>query len=121
MPNSKVECTISVLPVRDLERSIQFYTDTLGFKLDWRGEVTASVTRDGHPIMLSQGITSEPPGWVWIGLRDDLLFDSYRTKGVEVAQNPMNHTWAYEMKFKDIDGNILWLGTETRKELPLDD
>jgi hypothetical protein len=29
--------------------------------------------------------------------------------------------WAYEMKFEDIDGNVLWLGSEPRKEIPFQD
>ncbi len=54
----QIECTIPVLPVSDLARSIQFYTETLGFKLDWGGEkngsLICSVSRDGCAIMLSQ-------------------------------------------------------------------
>jgi catechol 2,3-dioxygenase-like lactoylglutathione lyase family enzyme len=44
-----VECTIPVLPVSDLQRSVQFYTETLGFVLDWGGDQGAticSVSRD---------------------------------------------------------------------------
>ena len=121
MMERKVECTIPVLPVKNVETSIQFYVGTLGFKVDWKGSVTASVSIDGNPIMLSQTAKSGSPTWVWIGLRDDTLFSEYRRKGVKVFQEPMNHKWAYEMKFNDVDGNVLWLGTETRKDIPLDD
>ena len=123
-PERQVECTIPVLPVRDLKRSIQFYTETLGFKLDWGGEdgsTTCSVSKDGCCIMLAQWMTEVGPGvWVWIGVEDD-LFDLYRSRGVKVRQEPRNYSWAYEMKFEDIDGNVLWLGTEPRKDMPLED
>jgi catechol 2,3-dioxygenase-like lactoylglutathione lyase family enzyme len=36
-PGRQVECTIPVLPVRELARSVRFYTEMLGFKLDWGG------------------------------------------------------------------------------------
>jgi predicted lactoylglutathione lyase len=42
-------------------------------------------------------------------------------RGVEVLQPPKNYSWAYEMKFRDIDGNVLWLGTESKKDIPVDD
>lgn len=96
-PERQVECTIPVLPVRDLNCSIRFYTETLGFKLDWgggEGSCICSVSMDGHCIMLSQ---SGGPGsgvWVWIGLEDDSLFAQYRSRGVKVRQEPQNHSAA---------------------------
>ena len=120
-PQRQVECTIPVLPVRDLARSIRFYTETLGFQLDWggnEGSIICSVSKDGCCLMLFQDAKSSPGVWVWIGLKADSLFHSYKSKGVKVRQEPQNHPWAYEMKFEDIDGNVLWLGTEPRKDLP---
>jgi len=117
----QVECTIPVLPVRNLSRSIRFYTETLEFKLDWRGgegSIICSVSKDACSIMLSQDAKPSPGVWVWIGLEDDSLFHLYKSRGVKVRQEPQNYPWAYEMKFEDIDGNVLWLGTEPRKDIP---
>jgi predicted lactoylglutathione lyase len=123
MPD-KVECTIPVLPVADLAASVDFYTNSLGFQLDW-GDVqygtVCSVSRDGRPIMLMKHSKPVSPVWTWIGLADESLFDEYRTNGAKVFQEPRNFTWAYEMKFEDIDGNVLWLGTEPRKNEPYAD
>lgn len=121
----QVECICPVLPVSDLQRSIRFYTQTLGFKLDWgHGEqdTVCGVSRDGCSLMLSQAISGETArSWVWIGVEDDTLFHDYRRKGVKVRQEPRNMPWAYEMKFEDPDGNVLWLGTGPRQDLPLAD
>ena len=117
----KLECTIPVLPVRDLARSRRYYVEALGFTLDWgEGDEAriCSVSRDGHAIMLSALAPFEAPGCVWIGLEDASLFDDWRQRGVPVRQEPMNWSWAYEMKFADPDGNVLWLGTAPREELP---
>lgn len=119
--NRHVECITPVLPVTDLRRSVRFYTEVLGFKLDWSGEVVGGVSRDGNAIMLSQVLPETMRNWVWIGIEDATLFDEWRRRGLKVRQEPQNHAWAYEMKFEDIDGNVLWLGTETRKDLPLID
>ena len=122
MKDSKhqVECTVPVLQVRNLPRSVAFYTDTLGFTIDWMGEqkLAGSVSRDGCSIMLLQTNQWTGPSWVWIGLHDDSLFELFRTQGAKVHQEPRNERWAYEMKFEDIDGNILWLGTETKQNIP---
>ena len=120
-PQRQVECTIPVLTVRDLAKSIRFYTETLGFNLDWGGGANSaicSVSRDGCSIMLSQNKAKASAVWVWIGLEDASLFNEFTSKGVKVFQKPQNHPWAYEMKFEDIDGNVLCLGTEPRKDLP---
>ena len=115
---TKVENTIPVLPVKDLSESIRFYTEVLGFKLDFSTAKVASVSRDGCGIMLDALRDQAGASWVWIGVRDAAVFDDYRQKGVKVFQEPRNHPWAYEMKFEDMDGNVLWLGTESRSDLP---
>lgn len=116
-----IECIIPVLSVRDLAKSLIFYTDVLGFKSDWggsEGDTICSVSRDGRSIMLSQRDRVESPGWVWFGLEDDSLFGEWQAKGVRIHQEPQNHPWAYEMKFEDLDGNVLWLGTEPKAGQP---
>jgi catechol 2,3-dioxygenase-like lactoylglutathione lyase family enzyme len=116
-----VECIIPVLRVSDLNRTLEFYTQTLGFAEDSRTDGMASVSRDGCSIMLSAIEPIGAVGWVWIGLEDDALFETWRSRGVRVIQEPKNYSWAWEMKFSDPDGNVLWLGTETRGDLPLED
>ena len=71
--------------------------------------------------MLRESAGNVAPAWVWIGLEDDSLFWELKERGVEVLQPPKNYSWAYEMKFRDIDGNVLWLGTEPKRGIPFDD
>lgn len=122
-PTRQVECTIPVLHVQDLRRSIQFYTATLGFVIDWGADEDAticSVSRDGCSIMLSEDGRGSSGSWVWIGLENESFFDCVRQHGVKVVQEPKNQPWAYEMKIEDLDGNVLWLGTEPRKGEPFE-
>lgn len=119
-----VECTIPVLPVTNLIKSRAYYLETLGFSLDWGDRddsLICSVSRDDSPVMLAQGLAGRPPQWVWIGVEDERLFAEWKKAGVKVKQEPMNWSWAYEMKFEDPDRNVLWVGTESRKDLPLVD
>ena len=40
------------------------------------------------------------------------MFKEYMEQGVSVLSPPERKPWAYEMFIKDLDGNILWLGTD---------
>jgi predicted lactoylglutathione lyase len=121
IPKPKIERIIPVLHVEDLERSVRFYTETLGFAIDWganEGDTICSVSRDGCCIMPSEGDRGNWGTWVWIGLEDESLFDLLKNQEIRILQEPMNRPWAYEMKIEDIDGNVLWLGTEPRRGEP---
>ena len=115
--SNEVENTIPVLPVKSLRDSKVFYTDKLGFKVDWGdsdADTICQVSRDGHRIMLSEQKDIGTPSWIWIELESDRLFREFKDQGVSVLQEPENRPWAYEMKFRDLDGNVLWLGTEPK-------
>lgn len=122
-PKRDVECIIPVLRVEDLRRSIRFYSENLGFAIDWganEGDTICSISRDGCCIMLCEDGRGSRGTWVWIGLEDESLFDSLKKQGIKILQEPKNRPWAYEMKIEDIDGNVLWLGTEPRKDEPFE-
>jgi catechol 2,3-dioxygenase-like lactoylglutathione lyase family enzyme len=114
------ECVIPILRVNSLTVSVRYYVDVLGFKVDWGGEVDstfASVSRDGRPIMLSQGEQGQPGSWLWIGVEDiEPLFAEYRAKGVKFREQPTNYPWAYEMKIEDPDGHVLRFGSDPLKD-----
>jgi predicted lactoylglutathione lyase len=115
--SKQVENTIPVVPVKDLERSKEFYVHKLGFQVDWGDSKDASicqVSRDGHPIMLTEDRSLGSPARVWIGLESDKVFKELIDKGVTVLSGPQNKPWAYELLIQDVDGNTLWLGTEPR-------
>lgn len=113
--------TIPVLPVTDITRSLRFYTETLGWKREWSSDNLGAVSRDGHQIMLSQMIPVTSGSWAWIGLPDHTLIETYHQAGVTIIQEPQNWSWGYEMKIADPDGNVLWLGTASRSDLPVQD
>ena len=58
----------------------------------------ASVSRDGHAIMLCGGAQGSPVAWVWIGVEDtQALCEELIGHGASIIQAPTNYTWAYEM------------------------
>src|SRR5262245_51074126 len=125
MPESsspRVEGIVPILNVRNVPASVRFYVDALGFRLDWgEGDESqyASVSRDGHAIMLCQGDQGQPGTWIWIGIEDvQPFFEQCHARGAKVAQGLTNYPWAYEMRIQDPDGHILRFGSEPRQDLP---
>ena len=115
---SGVECIVPILRVTSLPASLRYYVQVLGFQVDWGdqdGSDMASVSRDGHAIMLCQGAQGQRGTWIWIGVEDiDLLYAEYRGKGAQFLQAPVSRPWAYEMQLVDPDGHVLRFGSEPR-------
>jgi predicted enzyme related to lactoylglutathione lyase len=115
--------SIPILNVRNVPESVRFYVDVLGFQLDW-GEGAeseyASVSRDDHSIMLSQGDQGKSGTWIWIGVEDvSSFYEQVRGRGAKIVQELTNYPWAYEMRIADPDGHILRFGSEPREDLPI--
>jgi len=109
-----------ILPVQDLPASIDYYVRMLGFTIDWQGPYFASVSRGQCHIFLSQGDQGQPGTWVWIGVEDaDALLEEYRRTGAKIRHMPTNYPWAYEAQVEDLDGNVLRLGSDSKKNEPL--
>jgi len=118
--NLRVECLIPILNVRNLPASIRFYTEVLGFRVDWGdedGSEMASVSRSDRSILLCGNGQGQAGTWIWIGV-DDIapLFEAYTARGVKVLLEPTNFHWAYEMRIEDPDGHVLRFGSEPREE-----
>lgn len=109
-----------ILRVRSLSASIDHYVRVLGFKVDWQHPgIIASVSRGGCHIMLCEGDQGNPGTWVWIGVEDiEPLFEEYTSKGAKVRHPPTNYEWAYEMQIEDPDGNVLRLGSDSKRDQP---
>lgn len=115
----EVENIIPVFPVKDPEVARKVYIEKLGFTLDWDAGSICSVSRDGHALILSQQGEVASPAMAWIGLETDSLMKLAVDAGLEIHQEARNDDFAYHLKVKDGDGNILWLGTETRRNEPV--
>jgi catechol 2,3-dioxygenase-like lactoylglutathione lyase family enzyme len=112
MPATPFENIIPVLPVRDLERSIEFFRQILGFELQWKSPKVCSVGKESYSIMLRE-TDDGSKATVWIGLHDASLYPRIIDSGATIVQAPTKQPWAYEMRFADPDGNTLWLGTDS--------
>ncbi len=100
---------VPILRVSDLDASIAYYVDKLGFSQRWKWPYFAAVGRDNVTIFLCQGGQGQPGMWMSIFMQDVMpLYDEYRKSGALIAEPPMNFPWGHcEFLVKDLDGHVI--------------
>jgi catechol 2,3-dioxygenase-like lactoylglutathione lyase family enzyme len=118
----------TVFFVKDAQRSLDYYTNSLGFSLDWNHEegghpFVFQVSLFGFQLILNQaeGWTEDRPGHgrVFIGLEDDQSEGFRRhieNKGIKTS---ILHWGAPTLVIRDLDENELffWLPERERERL----
>jgi predicted enzyme related to lactoylglutathione lyase len=115
----RIEVIEPILCVRDIQASVQFYEETLGFQnAPWGDDSFTHVSRDGRGIYLAskesgQGQTG---AWIWVGVEDIEAFheELKKKRPGAIRMPPTNYAWAYEMRVEDPDGNVLRLGSDPK-------
>ena len=111
---NRFECIDPILRVEDMQASLRFYVDVLGFKnASWGNDDFTSISRDGQGLYLCRGGQGRGGAWLWVGV-DDVrsLYEEYKAKRVKILMPPTNFLWALEMQIEDPDGNVLRMGSE---------
>jgi predicted enzyme related to lactoylglutathione lyase len=105
-----------ILRVENMEASVRFYVDLLGFKnASWGTAEFTGVNRDQAGIYLCCGGQGAGRAWAWIGVDDaEKLHEQYKARGVTIRLPPTNCPWALEMQIEDLDGNVLRIGSEPK-------
>lgn len=119
--NMKFHPAVPVLRVQNVETSITYYRDVLGFELRWNwGGGFACVQRGQCSLYLTNDNQSQPRMWVWIGVGNvRTLHGEYVRSGAKIRNPPNNFEWALEMQVEDVDGNVLRFGSDPEKDKPL--
>lgn len=116
-----------VLRVASVAASLEYYTQALGFSLDWkvpedRAPFFASVSRGRCGLFLSEGDQGHAGAWVWIdGVDVEKVFEEFKASGAKIRNPPTNYEWALEMQVEDLDGNVLRIGSDPKKDEPIGD
>jgi predicted enzyme related to lactoylglutathione lyase len=114
VPPIEFEHAEPILRVRDMARSVRYYTEVLGFtNAAWGSDEFTRVCRGDAGIYLAAGDPGSSGALVWIGVSDvPALFEEYTARGATIPQPPLNFSWACEMEVLDPDGHILRFGSE---------
>jgi catechol 2,3-dioxygenase-like lactoylglutathione lyase family enzyme len=110
------ENSAPILRVENMEASVRYYVDVLGFRnADWGSDKFTSVSRGRASIYLSHGDQGRGAAWAWIGVGDvSKLFEEYKAANAKIRVEPTNYPWALEMQIEDLDGNVLRFGSEPK-------
>lgn len=122
--NIRVENVTPILRVKDMNKSLSFYIDILGFKkAEWGDDSFTSINKDNSGLYLCKGGQGVSGTWIWIGFDGDifLLHEKLKSSGVTIKHPPTNYSWAYEMQVEDPDGHILRFGTDPNYNEPFVD
>ena len=108
-----------VFRVANVRASLNYYSECLGFSVDWHAEGIASVTRDRCTIFLCEWDQGQRGTWAWIGVGDaEAVHEEFKARGAHIRQGPTNFSWALEIQVADVDGNVLRLGSEPKADMP---
>ncbi len=107
-----------ILSVRDVDASIAYYVDKLGFEFAWCwGEPTGfgAVRVGDFEIYFCKEFQGQPGTWVAIDVDDvDALFEDLKIRGADIRQSPTNFEWGVrEMNVCDPDGHRIRFGAST--------
>ncbi len=110
-----------ILRVTNLDASIAYYVDRLGFRILWRTPGFASVKRDDAALMLSEGDQGNPGTWLWISTSDvDVLYAELAGRGALLRFPPTNYPWdTRECQISDPDGHVLRFGSDLKAGEPM--
>ena len=109
------EKSITILFSTDIQRSLNFYIEKLGFeqKWDWGSPPDfGGVTKDKVELFFSLNGQGHPGTWMCIIVDDvDAYYESIRSKGVTILSAPEDKEWFMrEMIIQDPDGHIIRFG-----------
>jgi uncharacterized glyoxalase superfamily protein PhnB len=100
-------------PVRNLQETIDFYRDTLGFSNGWIQDMAAGISRDEMRLIFVENpdytkiINSGIAGFeiIWFVDNVDEIYNEYKTKNLEIICDLEDQPWGIrEFTFKDING-----------------
>ena len=106
------------VPIRDLNRSIEYYREKLGFKLDWSDDSLGlgGVSRGKCRLFLATeefrtGHGNVGPALIWLNLQSkgevDALHSEWSANGAVVKGLPESKPWGlHEFVAEDPDGNL---------------
>lgn len=97
------------LPVADVERSQQYYRDTLGFEIGWLypGKEIGAVSRDNVAIFFRRKSPPFEPSVHGVFAADiEATYDELRSLGVRIVEPLEKKPWGLrQFTVEDLDGN----------------
>lgn len=100
---------IPIFFVDDVNQSIAYYQESLGFNLRWNiDSKSAVVTRGECTLLLATKVQDSSPAWAWVEVDDvQSLFEECLIAGALIVSPPNDLDSGTEMQITDLDNNLL--------------
>ena len=110
--------SINILPVTDIQRSLAYYTEKLGFEAQWAWDdppTFGGVVREEVELFFSKAESPQNPVWFCIVVDNvDEYYESIKDKGGDIFELPDTKPWSMrEMLVRDPDGHVVRVGHNT--------
>jgi GNAT superfamily N-acetyltransferase/catechol 2,3-dioxygenase-like lactoylglutathione lyase family enzyme len=107
--------SVPILYSEDVKRSIQYYTEVLGFDKKWEWDEPATfggVSKDSIEIFFCEKGQGNPGTWLSIMIDNlDEYYEYVKANGAKIRSAPENMEWGLrEMLIEDPDGHMLRFG-----------
>lgn len=108
-----------ILYSSDIDRSVAYFTEKLGFTSLWGYEepsTFSAVGRDGIEIFFSLNSQGAPGTWLMVWVKDvDAFHNDLQSAGAIIKMPPTDQPWnVREMQVECPDGHTLRFATETK-------
>jgi uncharacterized glyoxalase superfamily protein PhnB len=119
--NTKIAGSRYVLAVQNLQKSIEFYTEMLGFQLLWEDEGWCFLVRDSCQIMLGECPDDVPAFetgchsyFAYLEIEDiERLYEEFQSKGIKTLGKIEDKPWKMrEFGIETNDGHRIMFGME---------
>ena len=118
----KTHCAATVFPVKDLEESLKYYKEVLGFEEDFRFGEYAGIKKGSVLIHLSNysnpNMKEPGSGIIYIFCDEvDEYYKEIKEKGAKVKDKPKDYPYGMrDFITYDPDGNQVTFGAESEKD-----
>ena len=114
----KFEKSITILYSADIVKSLDYYTEKLGFDQEWEWDsppTFGGVSKDDVAIFFCEKGQGNPGTWLCIMVDNvDEYYERIKNKGAKIVALPQTKEWNMrEMLVEDPDGHIIRFGHRT--------
>lgn len=97
-----------IMHVRDISKTRQFYTDTLGYTLETESSAFVQFkSNNGTILALSTEVGGDPVELWWFVEDADATHETMRADGIEMVSAPRDEPFGRAFAIKDPSGNTL--------------
>jgi len=122
-----------ILRVEDVDASLAYYRDALGFRIGWRwsdtehrfleaneeGSSHTALVGTGSVQSILQNTQGKPGMWLHLDVNHadeiDILHAEWLRRGARIVEPPRNRPWGnYELRVEDLDGHTFRVAAPAR-------